>query len=345
MLELDGSHGEGGGQLVRTACALSALTGTAVRLHDVRARRSPPGLAPQHLAAVRAVGALCGAELEGAGLRAREFTFRPGPIRAGAFRFDVGTAGAVTLVLQACLPVACAAPAPVSLTITGGTDVRAAPPLDYLRLVFLPLLVRLGLEVTLEIGRRGYYPRGGGEVTLHVEPRRPRPLAIETPGKLMALGGSAHCANLPAHIVERMRAAALAILGREAEAQIAARVLGADEATGPGGAIVLWARTEQALLGAAAVAERGVPAERLGEQAARELRAALDAGATLDLHAADQLLVYLAQSTGPSLFTVERATSHLQTVMWVIEQFLPARFRLRPVGPHTRLEVRPHRDP
>jgi RNA 3'-phosphate cyclase len=130
MLELDGSHGEGGGQLLRTACALAAITGTAVHLRNIRARRSPPGLAPQHLMAVQAVAELSGAQVENLALRSSEIVFRPGPLRGGSFRFDVGTAGAVTLVLQACLPVAVAGQAPVTMAVTGGTDERAAPALD-----------------------------------------------------------------------------------------------------------------------------------------------------------------------------------------------------------------------
>jgi RNA 3'-terminal phosphate cyclase (ATP) len=145
-LQIDGAHGEGGGQLVRTAVALAAITGTAVHLENIRARRAPAGLAPQHLAAVRAVTALCGARCEGLALRCTAFDFVPGPLNGGEFAFDIGTAGSATLVLQALLPAMSRASGPCRIRVTGGTDVRAAPPLDYFLHVLLPLLARMGIE-------------------------------------------------------------------------------------------------------------------------------------------------------------------------------------------------------
>lgn len=340
MLELDGSHGEGGGQLLRTACALAAITGTAVRLRNIRARRSPPGLAPQHLMAVQAVAELSGARVENLALRSPEIVFRPGPLRGGSFRFDVGTAGAITLVLQACLPVAVAGQAPVTMTVTGGTDVRAAPALDYFRFVLRPLLARLGLGVEIALIRRGYYPRGGGAVAVTVAPGRPRALTLDAAGALREIRGLAHCANLPAHIAERMRRAAERTL-TPYPARIQTQVLGRTGAIGAGGAIVLWAETEHCLLGASAVAERGVPAESLGERAAHELRAELESGATLDLHAADQLLVYLARAQGNSHFLVRELSSHARTTLWVLEQFLPLRHEVSTLGALTRIAIFP----
>lgn len=341
MLEIDGAYGEGGGQLVRTACALGALTGSTFRLVNIRARRSPPGLAPQHLAAVRAVAALCDAEVEGLALRAAEIVFRPGPIRAGEFRFEVGTAGSITLVLQACLPVAFAAPAAVKMVVIGGSDVRAAPPLDYFRFVLLPLLARIGLAAELIVHRRGYYPRGGGEVEVRVTPAPARAFECTEAGELCAIRGLAYCANLPAHIASRMAAAARRALGENLRAEIEEQVLTREQAIGPGGAIVLWAECGDTRLGAAAVAERGVPAERLGETAARELRAEFEAGATLDRHALDQMLIYLARADGPSRFRARELTSHAATTLWVIERFLPVHFTATVDGPCTRLEVLP----
>jgi RNA 3'-terminal phosphate cyclase (ATP) len=339
MITIDGSHGEGGGQLVRMSCALSALTGKPIRLNRVRARRAPPGLAPQHLAAVQAVAQLCNAETEGLALRTQEFTFIPDPIRGGEFRFDVGTAGSITLVLQAVLPVAIAAPAASTFHILGGTDVKAAPPFDYFRYVFLPLLQRLGLDARVTLVRRGYFPRGGGEVEVCVQPGTPSSLMLDTPGALQGLGGIAHIANLPAHIVERMQHTASEVLSEYGRTHIDTRQLGYAEAIGPGGAIVLWARLTNCLLGGAQVAQRGIPAERIAEQAAYALQAELRAAITIDVHAADQLLIYLALSGRPAHFTVRAYTSHAQTTAWLIEQFLPVRFTAKQIDNHTRIEV------
>jgi RNA 3'-phosphate cyclase len=340
MLEIDGAHGEGGGQLVRTAVALAAVTGTPIRIRDVRARRDRPGLAAQHLTAVGAVATLCGARCEGLALRSPAFEFHPGRLRAGEHVFDVGTAGSLTLVLQALLPAMLRAPGPCRVRLTGGTDVRAAPPLDYFRRVLLPLLARLGIAVDCRVVRRGYYPRGGGKVEVATTPATPRPLALDAPGRLVRIDGLAHAGNLPAHIPERMRAAALARLGAgRAPVSVEARVLGADDAFGPGGAIVLWAECANTVLGAGRVAERGVPSEALGESAADELAADLEAGAALDVHAADQLPVYLALAGGESTFTVREVSLHAATALWLIGQFLPVRFDVERTGGLARVRV------
>lgn len=340
MLELDGSYGEGGGQLVRTAVALSAITGRAVTIRNVRANRDKPGLAPQHVAAVQAVAALAGASVEGVELRSRSIRFSPRAPGGGSFRFDVGTAGSLTLLLQALLPVMIASGKPCDVEIIGGTDVRMAPPLDYFREVLLGLLSRMGAQVRLEARRRGYYPRGGGEVRVSVSPSALRPAGFDAPGALRSISGLAHVANLPEHIATRMRASALERLAsvRGATPDIACRVLGPDEATGPGGAIVAWAHTERTVLGAGRAAERGVRAEALGEAAGEELAADLAAGAAVDLHAADQLLVYFALAQGGALTT--RAVSlHARTCIWLIEQFLPVRFEVSQAGALSRIAL------
>ncbi len=341
MITIDGSHGEGGGQLVRMSCALSALTGKPLRLINVRARRALPGLAPQHLAAVQAVAQLCNAETKGLALRTQEFSFRPGSIRGGDYRFDVGTAGSITLVLQAVLPVALAAPAASSFHVIGGTDVKAAPPFDYFRYIFLPLLQRLGLDIHVTLVRRGYYPRGGGEVVVRVQPGRPAPLTLETPGALQGLAGIAHIANLPAHIVERMQHTATQILAEYGNTRIELQRLGHADAIGAGGAIVLWARLANTVLGGSEVAQRGIPAERIAEQAAYALQAELRAAITLDVHAADQLLIYFALAGRSTHFTARTYSSHAQTTAWLIEQFLPVRVTAGSAGAGQRIAVTP----
>lgn len=341
MREIDGSYGEGGGQLLRTACALSAITGEPVRLHDIRARRSPPGLAPQHLTAVKTVAALCDAHVDGLELRSSELIFRPGCLRGGEFRFDVGTAGSIALVLQALLPAALRANAPVHIHLTGGTDVRAAPPLDYLRFVLLPLLTQMGAAVQLTLQRRGYYPRGGGVVELMVQPRALKGLNLETAGAVKEIRGIAHVSNLPAHIVTRMQQTAVRLLADIAHVDIEQQTLGKDQAIGQGGAIVLWARMAHTLLGASEVAQRGVPAERIAGTAAQALREDIVAGATLDLHAADQILIYCTLAQGPSTFLARLFTPHAQTTLWLLQQFLPLRASTTPAGAATRVDMEP----
>jgi RNA 3'-phosphate cyclase len=338
VIEIDGSYGEGGGQLVRTAVALSALTGKPLRLSNVRAGRARPGLAAQHLAAVRAVAAACDARCEGLELRAGGFTFEPRARPAGGeLRVDVGTAGSVTLVLQALLPVLLSASADSRVAVRGGTDVRQAPSWDYFAGVLLRVLARMQVRARASIRHRGYYPRGGGEVVLEVEPGAPAPLDLRRHALSWRIGGEAHVANLPLSVAERMRDAALAALGHGAA--IGARALGREEAWGTGGAITLWAESDAGLLGASRIAERGVRAETLGEAVGGELVADMAAGASLDAHAADQVLVYTAMAPGESSFTARAVSSHARTAMWLISQFLPARFAVEADGALSRVRT------
>ncbi len=341
MREIDGAYGEGGGQLLRTACALSAITGEAIHVHDIRPRRTPPGLAPQHLMAVKAVAALCGADVEGLELRSQALTFRPGAIRGGEFRFDVGTAGSLTLVLQALLPVALAGKTPTRIHLAGGTDIRAAPPLDYFRFVLMPLLARMGARVDVDLIRRGYYPRGGGQIAVNVMPSVLEPLALESSEPIAEISGRVHVANLPEHISVRMHDTAVRLLGDIAPVQIAQELADRTRAIGSGGAIVLWARGANILLGGGEVAQRGIPAERIAACAASALREDIVAGATIDTHAADQILVYAAQANGRTRFLVRAMSTHAQTALWLLQQFLPVRAHANPREDCTLVEIDP----
>lgn len=342
MIEVDGSTGEGGGQLLRTAVALSALSGIPVRVTKIRAGRPNPGLAHQHVAAVQAVAALSGADVKGLDPGSAEISFHPGTLTGGRHRFDVGTAGSVTLVLQACLPVAFRTPEGARITVSGGTDVQWSPPADYLAHVFLPLLARRGGTAQLSVVRRGYYPRGGGLVEATVRPAVEwSPWTGSDPGPVARIRGAAHASNLPADIPKRMKHAALRSLQGHGDMAIEDRVFAGEEAVGQGGALVLWAETERTVLGAAVLAERGKPSERIGEEAALALAAELASGATLDVHAADQLLIYLASAKGPSTFLVREASGHLRTIAWLVPKFLPVEVDFRSVGELVRVKVAP----
>jgi RNA 3'-terminal phosphate cyclase (ATP) len=342
MIEIDGAHGEGGGQLVRTAVALAAVQARPIRVVNVRAGRRNAGLAPQHVAAVRAVAAMCDAQCDGVEPRSTALTFVPRRLRGGEYRVDVGTAGSVTLVLQAMLPAAVACGERCAISVRGGTDVRAAPPMDYLRLVLLPLLERLGIDATLTIERRGYYPRGGGEVRLDLAPTSAlSPFAVDDPGAVDRLEIRTHVSQLPREIAERMAAAALQVLppGVRVDRHIEAFADG--RSAGPGGAIVLRALTARTVLGAAQIAERGVRAELLGRLAGESLARDLRAGAPLDVHAADQMLVFLALARGESHFRVRELSSHARTAMWLIERLSATQFVLAADASATRVRVLP----
>lgn len=341
MLEVDGSHGEGGGQVLRTAVALSSLTGTPVRVVDIRARRRKPGLMAQHIAAVSAVAKLSRARVEGLEVGSTSLTFTPEEPRGGSFRFDVGTAGSVTLVMQACLPVMLRV-GRAEVVVTGGTDVPFSPPLDYAGHVFLASLGRLGGRVRLEVATRGYYPRGGGRMRIAVdEPAAWRPVDLSEPPRIESISGRFHASNLPEHVVDRMRTGALHKLEGFRDVHVRTETLGPERAVGPGGAAVLWAHAGGAVLGATCLAEKGKRAEAVGAEAADRLREEIKSGATADVHAADQLLPYLAQAPGPSTFLVREVTPHADTVMWLLRTFLGTRFEVAPVDGAVRVVVLP----
>jgi RNA 3'-terminal phosphate cyclase (ATP) len=252
----------------------------------------------------------------------------------------VGTAGSISLVLQALLPALIAGGRVTAVTVTGGTDVRQAPPIGYLQNVVLPLLARMGVDARLDVIRRGYYPRGGGEARIAIAPGALRPLALDEPGAIVAIEGHAHVSNLPEHIATRMRDAAIGRFAGVSAAppRVEVEALDRARATGTGGGIVMWARSASTVLGAGRAAERGIRAETLGAAVGEELAADIAAGATLDRHAADQLLVYLALAKGGSYLT-RSLTTHARTAMWLIERFLPVRFDVSSKGELVRVSV------
>jgi RNA 3'-terminal phosphate cyclase (ATP) len=340
MIEIDGSTGEGGGQLLRIAVALSALKGVPVRIRKIRSGRPNPGLAAQHVAAIRAVAALASAEVDGLEPGSPEISFRPGTVVGGHHEFEVGTAGSVTLVLQACLPVALAAPGGARIILTGGTDVQWSPPLDYFARVFLPLLRRIGGAVDVLTERRGYYPRGGGRIEVVVQPTANlSSVSLSEPGAVRRVRGVAHASNLSDDVPRRMKSSAVRRIHGIDDVNVEERNYRGPDAVGQGGAVVLWAETERTILGASSLAERGKMSERVGEEAAEGLAAEIASGATLDVHAADQLLVYLAQAGGQSSFYVREATGHLRTMAWLVPQFLPVRVEFQPVGGLIRVKI------
>ena len=322
MLTLDGSEGEGGGQVLRSALTLAALTGTPFRLVNVRARRSRPGLAAQHLAALRAAAAVSGAEVEGAALGSLEVRFAPGAPRAGDYAFDVGTAGSVSLVLQTVLPALAWAGGVSRVRVRGGTHVRWSPCFEYLDWQWRWAVRLAGYDFRLELVRAGFYPAGGGEVRARVEPvSRARPVRLIERGAPEMLEGLSAVARLPNHVARRQREAALVALRGVWRGPVAVETARLD-AAGPGSVIVLRARFELGAGCCCALGERGLPAERVGEAAAQCLREWLAGEGTVDPWLADQLLVPLAFVPGESEFTTTRVTRHLLTNAAVVRRFL-----------------------
>src|SRR2546425_9687555 len=268
MIEVDGSFGEGGGQVLRTAVALAAVLSKGTHVFNIRAGRAEPGIRPQHMTGVKAAAELCSANLQGLEVGSTEFVFKPGKLRAGAFKFDVGTAGSVTLVLQTLMPILAFAPGSVQLEITGGTDVRWSPPIDYLRLVILPILRKIGFLGDLEIVRRGHYPKGGGLVRFSTRgPSMLQPLTNSDSGPISKIYGMSHATALPKHVAERQAPAARKCLedAKLPSPSIDLEVVDDRRQLGPGSGIVFSAEMQNgSILGSDDLGERGKPAEEVG---------------------------------------------------------------------------------
>jgi RNA 3'-terminal phosphate cyclase (ATP) len=344
MLTLDGSHGEGGGQILRTALGLSVALRRSVALHRVRVRRPRPGLQPQHLAMVRALAAVSDAVVTGDALQSTEISFAPRGLRGGRYHFDIGaergSAGSVSLLFQAVLLPLLLAREPSELTIAGGTHVPWSPPVHYVAEVFLPLLGRLGIAAELGLERWGWYPRGGGAVRALVEPGAGWS-GLSWPARTGAprISGLSAVSRLPLHIAERQRARALE---RLAGRGLAARIDIAEDAgaLGPGTLLFLAASGAHASGGFSALGRRGVLAEAVADEAVSALLAYLDSGACVDAHLADQLVPFLALARTPSVYTCPARSSHLDTVAWVVQQFGLARVDIAD-GPPVRVTITP----
>lgn len=319
MLEVDGSLGEGGGQVLRSSLALSMITATPLRILRIRAGRRKPGLRRQHLTAARAAAEISGARLQGAEIDATELGFTPRAITPGTYRFAIGTAGSATLVLQTVLPALLTASGPTRLTLEGGTHNPKAPPFEFLDRAFLPLINHMGPRVTTTLERPGFYPAGGGRMTVEIEPaERLRGLDLHERGKIVRRRATAIVAKLPAHIGER-------------ELRQVMRKVDWDrgwlhleemhDSAGPGNVLLLEIESERLTEVFTGFGQIGVRAEQVAIRAVRELRRYLKAGVPVGEHLADQLLLPLAIAGGGG-FTTLPLSRHATTQIELIGRFL-----------------------
>lgn len=337
LVVIDGSYGEGGGQVLRSAIALAALLGRPVRIENIRAKRKNPGLQAQHLTSVRAAARVCDAHLEGAHLESTvlEFVPRSAP-RAGQYRHDVaearrgGSAGSTSLVFQCVLLPLAFASGTSRVTIQGGTHVAWSPPYHYLADVFLPTLARMGITCTLKLERWGWYPHGGGVIHAEVHGIGPhgrlQGLTLMKRGDLVRLTGFSAVSNLPRHILERQAEQAESLLRQAGYAPRIERLT--PRASGPGTAVYLLAEYEHTKAGFVAYGRRGKPAEAVAQEAVDAFLTYHRTEAALDPHLADQLILPMALAEGPSAFTTSEITKHLLTNIWVVQHFTDTRFEI-----------------
>lgn len=329
LLQIDGSTGEGGGQILRTALALSVCLGRPFRMFNIRAARANPGLQPQHLAAVRAAAAIAQAEIEGDTKDSRSLRFTPTRVKPGDYVFSVGTAGSTSLVLQTVLPALMLADAPSQLILEGGTHNPMAPPFDFLHYAFLPLLNRMGPTIHATLERPGFAPKGGGRVRVDIQPAaKLQVLEIPARGAVRSQRAEVLLAHLPEHIAQRELAVLKQGLGLE-DHQLSLRKM--DEAYGPGNAVNVIIDSEHVCECFSAFGQRGVPAETVANEVVHEVRHYLQAGVPVGRHLADQLLLPLALAGRGSFVTTE-PSRHAQTNMEIIHAFTGLAIRTEEVG-------------
>jgi len=334
MIEIAGDMLEGGGQIIRTSISLAALTGEEVHITKIRHKRPNPGLQPQHLTAAKALAILCDAKIEGLTQGSTELSFRPRGHKSGKFKFDVGTAGSVSLVLQALMPCVAFAPDHVELELTGGTDVKWSPSIDYVRLVILPTLHLMEYEINLMVKRRGHYPKGGGTVIFSaIPPKKLRAVTLTKRDQLKSIEGISHCVKLPSHVAQRQADAAKHILTRagyeEPKVIVETNSRDQDPHIGSGSGITVLANhANGSTIGADSLGERGKPAEQVGEEAANKLLEELNSQASLDRHMGDILIPYMAVAEGHSEISVSQITMHTLTNIYIAEKLLNIKFQV-----------------
>jgi RNA 3'-terminal phosphate cyclase (ATP) len=312
MIEIDGSYGEGGGQIIRTSLTLSAITQKPIRITNIRANRPNPGLQPQHLTACKAVRNVCRGTLSHAEVGSAELAFEPGPIVGGRYEFDIGTAGSVTLVAQTLLPILMRATKPSELRIVGGTHVMKSPGYDYFERVFIPAIAQFGADVEARILRPGYYPRGGGEIEVKAKPSDLRGCTDWPQGS--GIEALIRLSGLPELIAVREKK----VFVQNGHERVYLR---RDEALSVGNAVTAWS----GLRGGYVLGEKGKRAELVAQEA---LDAVLSEKHDVDMHLADQLLVYAALAEGETGFAAGTVTEHLRTNAFVISKFIDRKIEL-----------------
>lgn len=329
-VEVDGALGEGGGQILREAIALSCITGKSTRISRIRANRPNPGLQPQHLISIEAAAKVTGGRVEGLGIGSTEIKFAPGAIVAGRYYFDVKTAGSITLIMQTLLPILTFVREDSEVSLAGGTDVPWSPPIDYMRHVVLPSLASFGVRARVEVEKRGHYPRGGGSAILKVNGIAGlSAIRLIERGKVESVRGVSHCANLPPHVARRQAEAAKKTLMSAGfgNVRIAEEVV---TSAGPGSGITLWAETGHGIrLGADALGAREKRAEEVGREAAERLIAEIESGMAADRQFGDMAVLYMAIAKGTSELGVSLLTGHIETMIWLSQKFIGAEWEVR----------------
>lgn len=328
FIRIDGAYGEGGGQILRTSVALSAITNKPIEVSNIRAKREEPGLRPQHVTAIKTVASLCDADVENLKIGSSMIRFVPKGMHGGSMKMDVGTAGSITMILQAVIPAVCLAGKSADLELIGGTDVRWSPTFDYMRYVVQPAYKTLGINFDLNVLRRGYYPAGGGIVKASIEPCKKLNVldmisAPRVEPKMVSV-----CSMLPKHVAERQIASALAKLQKE-NVKCNSYSASFEQSYSPGSSILIYSTSDYGpFIGGDSIGERGKRAEEVGAEAADKFLEAYLSNAPIDPHLADMLVLPLSVADGRSKFVVNRVSQHLTTNLYIASKIVNCTYEI-----------------
>jgi len=327
---VDGSMGEGGGQILRTSLALACITGRNLHIENIRAARRKPGLAKQHLSCVRAACEICGGQCKGAAIGSQVLDFQPGPIRGGNYTFDIGSAGSATLVIQTILPALFLADKPSTVTVSGGTHNPWAPPFDFLAETFLPAIKTAGFDADCKLEKYGFFPAGGGKIALNIRPQQEKPnqqIGFREPAENIQIHARIYTAKLPDHIAQRQNKLLL-------QSKLKFRNIQHIEVTnsdGPGNCVMLRLCDGDRTTIFTAFGQKGKPSEKVVGEVVNIAADFLPSGAAIDHFLADQLLIYMAISKA-GCYTTNELSTHLITNIETIKKFLPVNFKVEYKG-------------
>ena len=341
-VSIDGSAGEGGGQILRTSLALSCITGKSLHIENIRAARRNPGLAKQHLSCVQAACQICNGKCQGAAQRSKVLDFHPGPVQSGDFYFDIGSAGSASLVIQTLLPALFLVDMPSTVTVTGGTHNPLAPPFDFLSETFLPAIASAGFQGGCRLIKHGFFPAGGGKITFNIQPRqksasgRHRIINLCEASQEFQINARIYTAKLPPRVAQRQKKLLLQNIDNIQHIEH----IEVTDSDGPGNAVCIRLCGYNQTTVFTAFGMRGKPSEEVISEAVNLVKHFVNSGAAVDRFLADQLLLYMA-ITNSGCYTTDRISTHTETNMEVIKKFLPVNFVTEQQGKRFQVSCQP----
>jgi RNA 3'-phosphate cyclase len=338
LFEIDGAYGEGGGQILRNAIGLSNFINEPVKITNIRSNRPNPGIKAQHYVVIKSIEEISNAETKNLEIGSSELTFIPGKFKGGDYKFDIGTAGSITLVFQALILATLKTEEEIRIKLSGGTDVKWSPSWDYFEHVFYPIIKKIGVKLDVQLIKRGYYPKGGGEAIITIHPgSEVKPIKLASETEFSKVKGIVNIGQLSKNISKRIKNSAIRALIRN---ELQPDIKDVEYPTlSAGTGITIWTDSRNVILGASILGERGLQSEEIGKNVVADLLEEINSQSNIDIYAFDQVLPYMALAKGESSCNVRKISNHAQTNMWLIKQFLNTNFEAKQEEENIRIFV------